>query len=313
MNEKYKAIKKELRTAIAKERQQTMATGGGQPVTPNPILAVPEFMELIEYIRFSACGRPPQYDNDCKAPDEEQLYDIDGMEVEVLDDGGDGYDGVEEDFKGFDDAPRSPLMTHNDPDNDEAATEIGGELLKPEPVASTSAMPIATLVPPNSTPVVPANIAVASTSGDAKPIATLFPGVPKWNKFSGALLRNPMSSPLKRKKPSASDTSNSEAPVDFRQNYFAEQSCFAKERHAKQMANLEMEAELIHLKQRLCKKRLAAANQRQRLKMKILKSELACKMVGHEASEPSLPSTDDSDTSDSDSDVIPPTPTQTNK
>lgn len=62
--EKYKAIKKELRKALAKERQQAMATGGDQASARNPMLDVPEFVELLEIIRFSATGRQALYDND---------------------------------------------------------------------------------------------------------------------------------------------------------------------------------------------------------------------------------------------------------
>lgn len=67
---------------MAKERQQTLATGGGQPAARNPILDIAEFVELLEVIKFSAVGRPAAYDADdirqitYAAYDNDQPFDI---------------------------------------------------------------------------------------------------------------------------------------------------------------------------------------------------------------------------------------------
>lgn len=303
--DKYKAIKKELRTAVAKERQQTMATGGGQAPARNPILDVPEFVELLEIIRFSATGRPAAYDADDlqhTSTNESDSMPIDSMPIiyvasneEVI------TSECGDDFNGF--PLESPIFEELD------SLPIAEP--EPEPKPSTSKMelgsvPIAETEPKPSTSEsqnIKCNIPLQADATDTKAPQPIGPREAKWNKFSGALLRNPVSSPLKRRNPFAAESKQQQLPVvDYKRNYFEEQSVLAHERHAKQMELLGKQNALADLKIQLAKNKLKDAAECQRLRMKNLKSQLASNRRGEEASEPSTGSTDDDD------DFIPATP-----
>lgn len=112
-----------------------------------------------------------------------------------------------------------------------------------------------------------------------------------------------MSAALKRRVPFAETTAESKEQQDYKRAYFEQQAVMAGERHAEQMAVLAKQRKLVDLKLELAANKLRDAAERQRLHLKILKSQLASNRRGQQLSEPSSESS-----SDSDADIIPPTP-----
>lgn len=141
---------------MAKERQETLATGGGQPAARNPMLDIAEFVELLEVSRFSAVGRPAAYDADDirqithAAYGNDEPFDINSMAVVVA--RNEDVTSSDGDFLGFDNILESPLLEEY-LEEDEAPSASAEEEAAAQPEAARAVEP----VPSTSTAAATAN------------------------------------------------------------------------------------------------------------------------------------------------------------
>lgn len=313
---KFKNIKKKLTKSVADERRARMATGGGK--APKEYFEGDEvYVELLELISLGVHGHTAEFDDDadmppaptskvCVLPAAEQEAPETQQDVQVV-----GIEQIE--------APLSPLFSGFDIDaleveyaeqhagdkwdNDSDGSDEYEDNNRP----STSSAALARAAPSTSFPKMELTTVHENTPPlqiDSTPPPKIEPGSQTnvlWNKYSAAMLRKKKNTLLvtKRKFNEEGGGSKDDDGIALLKRTCIENAIqYAKEKHAVEMANLKLTQMQLKLAIAKAKVELSEGKAGKRLRLKKLKAELHCEMVGYNNT--TVSSDDSSDTSVSD-------------